>query len=477
MSMTPEQLYDCRGQNILVLEPFYYTPHLETGLEIAEILAQENKVTYVGPDILKCTTDETYKFTARALIALSRKRHASRFLSPDAGSISAEEIAAVRRDIDPVDVNALLVGETNDIKSVMYGNFDLGMGVISSLLSLTRDTRVDFNDHRDYALELARDAVMLYRLTTALIRSKRIDTVVLFNGRVAPVRAIRRACEAAGTRYLIHERGSSTDKYAVYDCATPHQPKGYRDWADAWWRAVDDPARNARNFLEKRRRGIPTSWYSYIGKQVQGRIPEKTDRTRVVFYTSSEDELAAIGDELTADTPFCDQGLSIRSVAAACRERDFELIVRFHPNTSDKEAALIRTAEEVADVVCLPSSDVDSYALMDTSDIVFTHNSTVGIEAATTGKPVFYTGRSIFECCTSVRRIMADGDISEALTPLAGLDPLDALKYANFMGTHGIPYRYYQPRGIVSGSYKGKDLNAPLAQLRDLKLRLTRGGN
>lgn len=477
MSMTLEQLQDCRGQNILVLEPFYYTPHLETGMEISETLAEQNTVTYVGPDVLKCVSDETYKFSSRVLIAFSRKRHASKFLSKEVGLISAAEVAEITGNFTPLDAAAILDGGAGDITTAMYENFDLGMGVLSSLLSLTRDTNVDFNDHRDYALALAQDAIMLYQLTTALIQSKRIDVVVLFNGRLAPVRAIRRACETADTRYLVHERGSSTNKYAVYDCSTPHLPVGYRQWTDAWWRIADDPLQNARHFLDNRRRGVPTSWYSFIGKQVQGRVPEKSNkRRRIVFYTSSEDELAAIGDELRPDTPFCDQIASIRSLASICKEQDFEFVIRFHPNTSTKETALIQAAQEASEIVCLPSSDVDSYALLESSDIVFTHNSTIGIEAAATGKPVFYTGRSIFECCTSIRRIKTQGDLSQALTPLAELDPLDALKYANFLGAHGIEYRHYRPRGIVSGTYRGKDMNAPLAGLRELKLRLTRGG-
>ena len=56
------------------------------------------------------------------------------------------------------------------------------------------------------------------------------------------------------------------------------------------------------------------------------------------------------------------------------------------------------------------------------------------------------------------------------------MDPNDALKYANFLGADGIDHKHYKPPGIVSGTYRGRDLNAPLAMLRDLKLRLTRGG-
>ena len=86
------------------------------------------------------------------------------------------------------------------------------MGIRSSLVSLTRDTSVDPQDYRDYVVALGRDAVLLYRLTRELIRRERFEIVAFFNGRFAPVRAIRRACEELGIRYFVHERGSSIDK-------------------------------------------------------------------------------------------------------------------------------------------------------------------------------------------------------------------------------------------------------------------------
>jgi hypothetical protein len=460
----------------LIIEPFFYTPHIETSLELAERLAERNKVEYIGPDILQCTTDETYKFTSRALIRLSRKRRASRYLSDAVRVYGRSEIQAMTQWLDLPDVRQVVDLQTPDLREVKFENFDIGMGILSSLLSLTRDTRVDPSRYAHFAMALARDALMLYRLTEKLIHDNRYDTVCFFNGRLAPVRGIRRACEASSTRYIVHERGSSSSKFALFDCATPHQPAGYRKWVDAWWSAFDDPERHARDFLQKRRRGIATSWYSFTGRQVEGNIPLKRDRRRVTFFTSSEDELAAIGDELQPDSRFCEQTHAIRAVGAACRERGIEYLVRFHPNTPASATGLMRAARDASDSVFEPSSEVDSYALFDSSDIVFTQNSTIGIEAAASGKPVFYAGRNIFEHCRSVRRIINDEDLTRALETLENADTDDALKYANFLGCHGIDYRYYKPRGVMSGTYRGVDLNAPLAGLRDLKLRLTRGG-
>ena len=196
----------------------------------------------------------------------------------------------------------------------------------------------------------------------------------------------------------------------------------------------------------------------------------------MTFFTSSNDELIAIGDELPPDTPFCEQAFAIRAVGEACRERGYEFVVRFHPNTPSGEQELNAAAYEVTPAVIPPASEVDTYALMDSSDIVFTQNSTAGIEAAASGKPVFYTGRNLFEYCRSVRRIMNASDLDAALGSSQAADPIDAVRYANFFGEHGIPYRCYEPRGFLSGTYHGRDLNAPLSKLRDAALRLKRGG-
>lgn len=476
MSVTPDFFENTRGRKILFIEPIYWTPHVETGLELADLLSEQNEVTYVGPDALRCLTDETVKLHARVRLALTRKRNVSRYSGPKVRAYSRAEIAAMERDLLLPDVRALIDPTSADLEKLKFEQFDVGMGVVSSLISLTRDADFDREQYSGLVRALGRDSIKLYQLTKELIRRHRPDIVILFNGRIAPARAIRRACEAMDVRYMVHERGSSRGKYALFDRSTPHLPEGIRRWVDDWWRIGDRPERRGQAFLDRRRKNIATSWYSFTGRQESGNFPPKDERKRVTFFTSSNDELIAIGDELPPDSPFCDQAQALRSVGEACRERGHELVVRFHPNTPARQHDLVAVAKDVSPVVIEPSSQVDTYALMDSSDVVFTQNSTVGIEAAATGKPVFYAGRNLFEGCRSVRRIMNDADLSASFDAGEPADPIDALRYANFFGEHGIPYRYYQPDGFLSGTYRGIDLNSPLSTLRNLKLRISRGG-
>jgi hypothetical protein len=476
MSLTPDFLETCRGRRILIIEPFYWTPHVETGLELAEILSEQNEVTYVGPDVLRLVTDGTARLLPRIQNSLSRKRHASRYVTPRARAYSRAEIVAMERGLDIPDARTFIDPTSANLDQLKFEEFDVGMGVVSSLISLTRDVHFDRAQNGNLAVALGRDAMKLYRLTQELVRANNSDLVILFNGRVASARAIRRACEAMGIQYIVHERGSSRDKYGLFDCSTPHQPAGIRRWVDDWWRIGDNPEAAGRAFLAKRRRNVATGWYSFTGKQSAGNCPPRDGRKRVTFYTSSDDELIAIGDELPPDSPYCDQVNAVCAVGQACQERGYEFIVRFHPNTPPTQQDLMSAAREVSPLVFEPSSEVDTYALMDSSDVVFTQNSTVGIEAAASGKSAFYAGRNVFEGCKSVHRLKTDGDVSAAMEANGEVDPTDAVRYANFLGHHGIPYRYYEPRGFLSGRYRGRDLNSPLSTLRSLKLRFSRGG-
>ena len=476
MSLTPDFFEATRGQRVLLIEPFYWTPHLETGLEIAELLSEHNEVTYVGPDALDCVTDETILLRSRIRIPLTRKGRASRYAGAKIRTYSRAEIASIERNLDLPDADGLIDPMSPNLKDMRFETFDVGMGVVSSLISLTRDVHFDRARYAKAAIALGRDAIKLYRLTQHLVCANESDIVIFFNGRVASTRAIRRACESLGVRYIVHERGSSRGKYALFDRATPHQPAGIRRWADDWWEFNEDAEAKGRAFFARRRQNLATSWYSFTGKQDAGQFPPRGERLRVTFFTSSDDELIAIGDELPPDTPFCDQAYAIRTVGQACRERGYEFVVRFHPNTPPRQHELMAAARQVGNTVIEPASHVDTYGLMDSSDIVFTQNSTAGLEAAAAGKPVYYTGRSVFELCRSVGRIKTDEDLWSALKKPRIPDPVDAFRYGHFFGEHGIDYRYYEPRGFLSGTFHGRDLNAPLSKVRDLVLRIKRGG-
>ena len=475
MSLHETTLHAQSGRRCLVVEPYFQTPAVETGLEIAGILARKNEVIYLGPDQLKCRTDEDYRVTTRILHALTRKRWVSRYRRDGVQTLRAAELASLRNKDRRTQLATFLDAAGEDLGTATYQNFDLGQAVRSSMISVTRDLAWVASASDPFTHRLSLDALLVYELTRDLIRQRDIDLVLLFNGRMAAVRAVRRAAEAHDVQWWSHERGATFDKYAIYDGATSHLPSHYRTWVDNWWGWIDDAPQRAREFVQKRRQGSQTNWFAFTRHQEQGHIPPRDERRRIVYFTSSEDEVAAIGDDLRPDSPLCQQEVAIQTLGEACREAGHELIVRFHPNTPDGEFHSMTAARQAADTVCGPSSKVDTYALMDSADVVFTHNSTAGLEAAAVGKPAFSTGRNIYEDCASMRRIKTPQEMADALNATEGFDTEDAYRYFNYLAMQGIPYRDYAPRGLLSGSYGGKDLNFPLSTLRDFKVRQKRG--
>ena len=156
MSLPPEFLETCQGQRILIIEPFSWTPHVETGLELAEILSQNNKVHYVGPDVLRCFTDETARARARIQNKLTRKHALSKYVSPDARSYSRQEIVALERSLEAPDLRPFDTTRS-DFQALKFENVDVGMGVVSSLITLTRNVHFDRAKYRDVGAALARD--------------------------------------------------------------------------------------------------------------------------------------------------------------------------------------------------------------------------------------------------------------------------------------------------------------------------------
>src|SRR5690606_34900089 len=125
------------------------------------------------------------------------------------------------------------------------------------------------------------------------------DLVYVFNGRLCLARAALRAAQKAGIDIRIHERGADFHKYVVRDYI-PHdrarlQADIIQDWSDAG--CSEMAIREARQWYDERRLGQPRDWPAFTTLQVRSHLPElPRDKRIVTYFSSSDDELAAIGE-------------------------------------------------------------------------------------------------------------------------------------------------------------------------------------
>jgi len=140
------------------------------------------------------------------------------------------------------------------------------------------------------------------------------------------------------------------------------------------------------------------------------------------------------------------------------------LVIRLHPHLLKKHpddmARWLQAAKAggVAQVID-PGSPVDSYALVEASDVVVTAGSTVGMEAVYWGRPSVLLGPSDYDLLGAVHLARSRERLYELLSdPDLPVDPASALPYGYYRGTFGERFRYYEATGLFSGRFMGVDV-------------------
>jgi hypothetical protein len=158
----------------------------------------------------------------------------------------------------------------------------------------------------------------------------------------------------------------------------------------------------------------------FVGIQEQGSLPVLPEADQlVVYYSSSGDEIAEIGLDWTQYLG--SQENALRVLAEECRKRpNTKLIVRTHPHMRLKPASDLRDWIQAVDLASPdlhidPYSSVDSYALMERADLVFTYGSTAGVEAGYFGRPVVVMGPSAYDELGFAKRVNSASEISDCL--------------------------------------------------------------
>lgn len=451
----------------LIAETVALKPHLETAGEIAltaKEAGEQVEFAWLGDDLP--WTDWELPRIAR-LVGCSLKPRIRRFenMLRDRGVevLACPMIdAAVNHRL--YDWARAFHGDLDALKNYRYENALLGMGAASSLISWTRDSQYDPRNDLLRARACLYTAAIVYTCALALLQQQKPDRLVTFNGRFVTSKPIFEAAKKLGIPVLRHERGATFDRYACFEDAIHNYAYIARRIATAWDEA-DTTTREAlgHEFFTRRRSGDGLYWYSFTTGMQQGLVPPRiAGKRRVVYFSSSDDEYAAVSDVYTPGF-WPNQLAAVRSLIAQCEAlSDSELVLRIHPNMAIKsQAEQQRWLSLKGNNLCLiaPQEPVDSYALIDSADIVVSYGSTIGMEAAYAGKPSVLVGPCAYAGSGAVYEPVNDATLKTMLTtPLAPLDPTSCLPYGYYNLTFGTKFQYYQPSSLSEGTFLGERL-------------------
>lgn len=445
--------------------------HFETELELAQRhLDGGDEVTWVRCVGLLPACDWNRKHDLGACLVCTSIAHRGRSLLsrpvairslPELSASDRAIVAATPRPQTLDDLRALTVGASSGDS---FAAFDLGLGVLSSLVSLFRDPKPDVMRHQALVHDLLVASHGVYRSMLRLLETERPDRVYLFNGRFALQRAAMRACEARQVCFLTHERGRDYQHFELYENHLPHDPDRFYDRAIDAWTAADATARDAvaRRYFEDRAAGLQQSWFSFTAEQRAGLLPpgfNPRQRNMAVFI-SSEDEFVAISD-LWRHELYRDQQDGIERLAAdLMQHKDIHLVVRVHPNLrglDNTQTRGLRTLARWPNLTLVPAeSEVSSYAIMRACEKTISFGSTMGIEAVFWGYPSIVLGPSFYRRFEGPCRPRSH---EEALRLVVGSPPpgppVGALQFAHHRATFGTPYRYFAPASLRGGPWAG----------------------
>jgi hypothetical protein len=375
---------------LISFSPFaIWSPHFETELEIIQnhldnggralILSCNGNLKICEPnpehDLLIC---EMCKSRFRSGI---RWLHGGEILHESFYNLNCEQKAILQA------LSERTWRDINELRSFEIDGADVGMAAVSSVVTYTREPEPDSVKLQSLFSKNIVTAAMVYYSIKNILTKTPPDGLLLFNGRFSSLRPALRAAQKLGINSFVHERAGKIDRFSLTKNTYPHDLKANKLEIESVHNGSQlseyDKKVLANEWYTERRKGVMQSWHSFTAEQIQNLLPAafNNDVVNVVIFNSSEDEYVAIDGW---DNPFfTNQNEAIeRLMEDVSDEENIRIFLRVHPNLKGVKNTQTEGIDLLANKyknlhVISAESPVDSYALIDSADVVVTYGSTV----------------------------------------------------------------------------------------------------
>jgi hypothetical protein len=284
------------------------------------------------------------------------------------------------------------------IKKIDHRGLNIGLGAVSSYVSLTRDIGP--------LLGLASQKIIGHFLFAQLLLIEILDClyhdmgftkIILHNGRFSHYRPFLAYAKEKKLDFLITE-----SKYDVstgqlvcdnYLNSTPHDFRKLSERITKYWEdanlSFDDKFSLGKVFYQRKRLNLFVGDNIYNPNHGSG-FQFNPAVQNVVIFTSSEDEFFSVSHK-EYDEIFVNQYESIKYILDQYRcIEDTHIWLRIHPNLKNVRFShhLDLMNFDYPYLTIVPaSSSISSYDLLDIAVKVFVYDSTIGLESVYQGKP------------------------------------------------------------------------------------------
>lgn len=370
----------------------------------------------------------------------------------------------------------------NELKDFFYRDVEVGNSILSLYYTVTRDLdMLLFDKFHDFALPLVNELCNLVDYCYQLVDDIHPDEIIIHNGRLYENRFFYDISKVKGIAFRAVETvGGHGEPYAKmsYPGALPHNIEKWNQLAINSWNQSQDPEEEkmkiGSSFFERRRNGeLVVDVKVYVAKQKKGLLPEGFDpkQRNMAFFTSSQDELVALGDDWANDQLFPNQNDAIGYILRHASP-DIHFYIRIHPNLKGinyKDHVNLYQYDSLPNATVIPpESKVSSYDLMDACEKAITFSSSVGLEACYWGKPSVLLGHAGYELCGATYNVRKMEDLIPTIDGhLAPKPKLAAIKFAYFL----LDRKYKVDKTIIDIGVNEKHIRWDFASTSYFKIR------
>jgi hypothetical protein len=448
----------------------YETPHFETDLEIAKSLIIDGHEVFFltcNEELKSCFINPNHnKFICG--VCKSKIKNGIEYLKTDKQQILSFKL----RDFPVLGFDNITT--IQDLSKFSYKGCDIGLGVISSLVSATRDHLFDIVQHKDKIFDGLQTSILVYENFKSIIESYKPDGVILFNGRFLETKPVIHLCKAYGVKFYTHERGGQVDRFMFRENSTPHSLDFARMEIDSLWvNGGEEKYKIGERFFEERKNKVQQNWFVYTNNQVENKLPINFNKSKIniAIFNSSIDEYVAIPDFI--NKIYKDDNDGIRRLCESFKDnQEVHFYLRNHPNLKNLDTSQTREINSFKNIfnnltIIESTDDIDSYYLMESVDMIVTFGSTMGVEALYWGTPSLLLGEAYY---STIGGLLKPNTHEEACVLISKIEKLNsnekdvnrgnALKFGYWSLMYGEPFRYFKPSGLFQGTFTGDKISA-----------------
>jgi hypothetical protein len=348
----------------------------------------------------------------------------------------------------------LRLDSLEDLERFQWDGFNFGLAALSHMSTMYRKSEPLSQDEIFQARNLLINSLSHYLFFCEKL-PKNIDKVLLWGGRRPSEAPMAFFAKKRGIPLFYFESAASDDSYYLSSNQPSHpleisneimnwsqdcsKSRGSRSTAADYFKALEEGVLSAPGYRS----------YPMVEKTLN--LPKKLDKKRIVIFTSTawEWKYSHVRPEIDK-SEFWDMHATIEKI---CLDeelaRDFEVIVRWHPNTSSAHKSDKARVQEII----LNSgngvehfsydSQINSYVLLNSADIVITMGSSIGVEACFRSKPVILLGQCDYSNLGVAYEPRNYDEFRVLLnSSLVPLDNTGAVMWANYRQFHGIKMRF-----------------------------------